>query len=165
MTRGPRRAYASARRLVSVPSSRMAPQPVAAAIPIGAAQVRALVSAARRVRGNALAPYSKFEVGAAVLDERGRVHVGCNVENASYGLTVCAERNAVAAAVAAGARKVLAVAVVTTAQPATPPCGACRQVLAQLAADDALVLLASARGQTPPERWKLGDLLPRAFRL
>lgn len=165
MTRGPRRAYLSARRLVSVPAARPTPIPIESATRLGAAQARALVSAARRVRANALAPYSKFAVGAAVLDERGRVHVGCNVENASYGLTVCAERNAVAAAVAAGARKIIAVAVATSAQPAAPPCGACRQVLAEVAADDAVVLLASTRGQAAPERWKLGDLLPRAFRL
>jgi cytidine deaminase len=165
VTRGPRRAYASVRRLVSVPASRTAPLPLESGATVGAAQVRALVSGARRVRANALAPYSKFQVGAAVLDERGRIHVGCNVENASYGLTVCAERNAVAAAVAAGAHRIVAVAVVTAAQPATPPCGACRQVLAEVAPDDAVVLLASTRGHAPPERWKLGDLLPRAFRL
>ena len=88
-----------------------------------------LVSAARAVRLRAHAPYSRFRVGAAVLDERGRIHVGCNVENASYGLTVCAERNAVAAAIAAGAKRVRAVAV-CTATGATP-CGACRQVLAE----------------------------------
>jgi cytidine deaminase len=150
--------------MVPRPSARPAAVPVDAAT-IGSAQARALVSAARRVRSNALAPYSKFAVGAAVLDERGRVHVGCNVENASYGLTVCAERNAVAAAVAAGAHRVVAVAVVTAAQPAAPPCGACRQVLAEVAGDDAVVLLAPARGQGTPERWTLGQLLPRAFRL
>ncbi|HEY6478364.1 MAG TPA: cytidine deaminase, partial [Polyangia bacterium] len=92
----------------------------------------ALVMAARAVRGRAHAPYSKFLVGAAVRDERGRIHVGCNVENASYGLTVCAERNAVAAAVAAGARRVRAVAVVSGSRPPASPCGACRQVLAEL---------------------------------
>jgi cytidine deaminase len=161
VTRGPRRAYASVRRIVTVPPARTAQPP--AEISLEASQARALLSAARRVRANALCPYSKFAVGAAVLDERGRVHVGCNVENASYGLTVCAERNAVAAAVAAGARRVVAVAVV--AQPMATPCGACRQVLAQVAGDDAPVLLSAARGQATPERVRLGDLLPRAFRL
>jgi cytidine deaminase len=164
MTRGPRRAYAGVRRLSSVPASR----PTVAAVQagtLGAAQARALVSAARQVRANALAPYSNFAVGAAVLDDRGRIHTGCNVENASYGLTVCAERNAVAAAVAAGARRIVAVAVVTAAKPPASPCGACRQVLAEVAADDAVVLLAPSRGQGPPERVTLGELLPRAFRL
>jgi cytidine deaminase len=164
VTRGPRRAYSGVRRLVSAPAARLAAAATGSAS-VDPAQSRALVAAARRVRANALAPYSKFLVGAAVLDERGRVHVGCNVENASYGLTVCAERNAVAAAVAAGARRVVAVAVVTATQPAAPPCGACRQVLAEVAGDEALVLLAPAKGKGPTERWKLGDLLPRAFRL
>jgi cytidine deaminase len=119
------------------------------------------VSAARRVRGRAHAPYSRFTVGAAVLDERGRVHVGCNVENASYGLTICAERNAIAAAVAAGARRLAAVAV--AAERRAPPCGACRQVLAELGEDEMPVLLAGPRGAA--ERLTLGALLPRAFRL
>jgi cytidine deaminase len=163
VTRAPRRAAAGVRRLVSAPVARTAlapPPPV-----LDAARVRALVSAARRVRAHALAPYSNFSVGAAVLAEDGSIHVGCNVENASYGLTVCAERNAVAAAVATGARRILAVAVVTEARPAASPCGACRQVLAEVAADDAVVLLAPARGQGGVERLRLGDLLPRAFRL
>ena len=84
-----------------------------------------LLAAARAVRARAHAPYSRFRVGAAVLDERGRIHAGCNVENASYGLTVCAERNAIAAAVAAGARRIRAVAVVT-ANAVTPAARAAR---------------------------------------
>ena len=84
-----------------------------------------------------------------MLDERGRIHVGCNVENASYGLTVCAERNAVAAAVAAGARRIRAVAVVTGARPPASPCGACRQVLAELGAADTEVLLGGPTGAAP----------------
>jgi cytidine deaminase len=98
-------------------------------------------------------------VGAAVLDERGRIHVGCNVENASYGLTVCAERNAVAAAVVAGARRLRAAAV--AARPAAAPCGACRQVLAELADGDMLVLLAAPTGPAADRR--LGALLPDSF--
>jgi cytidine deaminase len=124
---------------------------------------RKLLAAARAVRRHAHAPYSRFRVGAAVWDERGGVHVGCNVENASYGLTVCAERNALAAAVAAGARRIRAVAVVTDSRPPAPPCGACRQVLAELGADDTLVLLAGLTG--PPLERRLGDLLPESFRL
>lgn len=123
----------------------------------------ALVAAARAVRKNAHAPYSRFHVGAAVRDERGRIHVGCNVENASYGLTICAERNAVAAAVAAGARKVSAVAVVTPTNPPGTPCGACRQVLAEVGTPDTRVLLAGPRGAA--EATTLGDLLPRSFAL
>jgi cytidine deaminase len=122
-----------------------------------------LVAAARAVRRRAHAPYSKFTVGAAVLDERGRVSVGCNVENASYGLTVCAERNAIAAAVAAGARRIRAVAVASGASPPASPCGACRQVIAELGDADTEVLLAGAKGA--PERTTLGALLPRAFAL
>jgi cytidine deaminase len=120
-----------------------------------------LLAAARAVRENAHAPYSRFTVGAAVRDEQGRVHVGCNVENASYGLTICAERNAVAAAVAAGARGVRAVAVVTPTRPPGSPCGACRQVLAELGAARTRVLLASPSGGA--QATTLGALLPRAF--
>jgi cytidine deaminase len=123
----------------------------------------ALVAAARAARRRAHAPYSRFRVGAAVRDERGRVHVGCNVENASYGLTICAERNAVAAAVAAGARAVSAVAVVTPTRPAGSPCGACRQVLAEFGDARTRVLLASPTGKA--ESTTLGALLPRAFSL
>jgi cytidine deaminase len=123
----------------------------------------ALLAAARAVRANAHAPYSRFAVGAAVRDERGRIHAGCNVENASYGLTICAERNAVAAAVAAGARAVRAVAVVTPTRPPGSPCGACRQVLAELGDAPTRVLLASPTG--PAEATSLGKLLPRAFKL
>lgn len=131
--------------------------------PLGAAQTKTLLARARAVRARAYAPYSKFQVGAAVLDDRGRVHAGANVENASFGLTVCAERNAVAAAVAAGAGRIRAVAVVTPTSPPGSPCGACRQVLAELAPPDAPVLLASPTG--PAEETTVGELLPRAFAL
>jgi cytidine deaminase len=122
-----------------------------------------LVAAARAARKRAHAPYSRFQVGAAVVDERGRIHVGCNVENASYGLTICAERNAVAAAVAAGARALRAVAVVTPTRPPGTPCGACRQVLAEFGDGDTRVLLASPTGRA--EETTLGALLPRGFKL
>lgn len=123
-----------------------------------------LVQAARKVRKAAHAPYSQFQVGAAVMDERGRIHVGCNVENASYGLTICAERNAISAAVAAGSRRIRAVAVVTSAQPPASPCGACRQVLAEFAPDEAPVFMAGVRGTTCVTS-TVGLLLPGAFRL
>jgi cytidine deaminase len=122
-----------------------------------------LVAAARAARRRAHAPYSRFAVGAALRDEQGRVHVGCNVENASYGLTICAERNALAAAVVAGARAVRAVAVVTPTRPPGPPCGACRQVLAELGDARTRILLAGPTGGT--EATTLGALLPRAFSL
>lgn len=123
----------------------------------------ALVAAARAVRRRAYARYSGFRVGAAVVDEAGRIHAGCNVENASYGLTVCAERNAVAVAVAAGARRVLAVAVASGSRPPASPCGACRQVLAELAAPSAPVFIAGPRGAAT--KTTVGDLLPLAFSL
>ena len=120
-----------------------------------------LVKAARAVRARAHAPYSKYRVGAAVLDERGRVHVGCNVENASYGLTVCAERNAIAAAVAAGAKRIRGAAVVT--EDGATPCGACRQVLAELGDGATAILLARPSGAS--RATTLGALLPDAFAL
>lgn len=122
-----------------------------------------LVAAARRVRAQAHAPYSRFKVGAAVRDERGRIHVGCNVENASYGLTVCAERHAVAAAIAAGATRLTAVAVVTAAVPPASPCGACRQVLVEFGDDEIPVVLSGPKGKG--SLTTLGALLPGAFRL
>jgi cytidine deaminase len=131
--------------------------------PINAMTAR-LVMAARRARRSAYAPFSQFRVGASVLDERGRIHIGCNVENASYGLTICAERNAVAAALVAGARRIVAVVVITQASPPASPCGACRQVLAEFAGDDTPIVLAGTSGKKA-EQTTLGDLLPRAFRL
>jgi cytidine deaminase len=128
-----------------------------------AAEREALLAAARAVRRRAHAPYSKFAVGAAVRDERGRIHVGCNVENASYGLTVCAERNAVAAAVAAGAHRIRTVAVASGARPPASPCGACRQVIAELGGADTEVLIAGASGDA--RRTTLRALLPQAFKL
>jgi len=119
-----------------------------------------LVRAARAARRRAYAPYSRFQVGAAVL-AGSRIHVGCNVENASYGLTVCAERTAVASAVAAGARRISAVAVASGTAPPTPPCGMCLQTLAEFGGPDLPVLLVGAGGAR--ETTTLGELLPRAF--
>ncbi|MFH1177556.1 MAG: cytidine deaminase [Acidobacteriota bacterium] len=116
-----------------------------------------LLELARRAQAKAHAPYSRFPVGAAVLAEDGRTFVGCNVENSSFGLTICAERNAVAAAVVAGARPI-AVAV-AGGQPELAPCGACRQVLAEFCADMPVVL-ASAGGY---RIINLAELLPGPF--
>lgn len=118
-----------------------------------------LVAAARETRDRAYAPYSQFRVGAAVIGSSGRVFVGCNVENATYGATVCAERAAICAMVAGGDSRLLALAVFTDADPAASPCGICRQVLAEFA-DDAKIVVA-----TPRERsvLSLAELLPLRF--
>ena len=118
-----------------------------------------MVDAATSVRGRAWAPYSGYAVGAAILSADGCVHGGCNVENASYGLSVCAERHAVAAAIAAGARVFSALAVVTDSSPPASPCGACRQVLAEFG--DFPVILANLAGER--KITSVGELLPNAF--
>lgn len=118
-----------------------------------------LVEAARRVRERAYAPYSKYLVGAAIEAEDGAVYVGCNVENASYGLGMCAERVALGSAVAAGARNFRRVAVVSGSEPPASPCGACRQVLAEFAPDADVV----AVGPSSRQEWRVRDLLPAAF--
>ena len=118
-----------------------------------------LLDEARAVMGQAYAPYSKFHVGAALLADDGSVHVGCNVENASYGLTICAERTAVAKAVAAGVRVYQAVAIVTDGERPVGPCGACRQVLAEFA--PSLRIVSEANGLR--KEWTLDELLPEPF--
>lgn len=118
-----------------------------------------LVDAARAVQQQAYAPYSHFRVGAAVETDDGAVFVGCNVENASYGLTICAERAAVAAAVGAGARRIRRAVVVTDSDPPAAPCGACRQVLSEFGPD----MTVEAVGPARTSRWSLRDLLPAAF--
>jgi len=119
-----------------------------------------LVAEARAALAHAHAPYSRFPVGAALLAESGRVYRGANVENASLGLSVCAERSAVFAAVTAGERRFLAVAVATDTERPTPPCGACRQILREFAAD-LPVYLAGRAGDH--ETRTLRELLPHAF--
>ena len=118
-----------------------------------------LVTAARAAQQQAYAPYSRFHVGAALESEDGRVFVGCNVENASYGLTICAERAAVCAAVSAGARRFRRVVVVSDSEPPAAPCGACRQVLAEFGPD----LRIDGVGPKGTSSWTIGGLLPAAF--
>ena len=118
-----------------------------------------LVDAARAVQQQAYAPYSHFRVGAAIEADDGGVFVGCNVENASYGLTICAERAAVAAAVSAGVRRIRRAVVVTDSDPPAAPCGACRQVLSEFGPD----MTVDAIGPARSSRWSLRDLLPAAF--
>lgn len=119
-----------------------------------------LLEAALQVRARAHAPYSKFHVGAALEDSNGRIHTGCNVENASYGLTNCAERTAVFKAVSEGARGFRRIAVAADTASLTPPCGACRQVLWEICGDVEVVLV-NLQGAT--ESMRLKDLLPRPF--
>jgi cytidine deaminase len=121
---------------------------------------QSLLAAARQVRKHAHAPYSKFLVGAALLTAEGTVIAGCNVENASYGLTMCAERVAAFSAIATGHRKFVCIAVVADTESLTPPCGACRQVLWELCGDVPVILgnLSEATA-----RYMLVDLLPHPF--
>ena len=135
----------------------------AAAVPgVSEADVERLVAAARAVRERAYAPYSGFAVGAAILTGAGDIIVGCNVENASYGATLCAERVALGNAVAAGHRDVRAIAVVTDAPEPAPPCGICRQSLAEFH-PDVPVIMANLQGKRRVVT--LSQLLPGAFSL
>src|SRR5205809_6033696 len=120
----------------------------------------ALLEAVLRVRENAHAPFSKFKVGAAIEDESGRVFTGCNVENATYGLTVCAERVAVFKAISEGARKFRRVVVAADTEVLTPPCGACRQILWEFCGDIEVILV-NLKGAR--ETLHLADLFPRPF--
>jgi cytidine deaminase len=119
-----------------------------------------LIEAAIDARKNAHAPFSKFHVGAALEGVDGRVFTGCNVENATYGLTVCAERVAVWKAISEGARKFQRIAIAADSDVLTPPCGACRQILWELCGDIE-VTLANLHGQS--ETLRLKDLFPRPF--
>lgn len=120
----------------------------------------ALVEAALAARENAFAPFSKFRVGAAIEDADGRIHTGCNVENATYGLTVCAERVAIFKAISEGVRDFRRIAVAADTDTLTPPCGACRQILWEFCGDVELIL-ANPRGKT--ESYRLKDLFPKPF--
>jgi cytidine deaminase len=122
---------------------------------------QALIDAACRAREQAYAPYSHFRVGAALLATDGRLFTGVNVENASYGLTVCAERNAVGHMVVDGARHIAAVAVCT--DNGVTPCGACRQVLAEFAPPDGEMLVIIIDGQGDVREMTLSALLPDQF--
>jgi cytidine deaminase len=119
-----------------------------------------LIAAARQARENAHAPYSNFRVGAALRAQSGRIYTGCNVENASYGLTCCAERVAIFKAISEGERGFDAIAVVTDTDKLTPPCGACRQLIWEFCGD-VPVILANLKGKIEEER--SGKLLPRPF--
>jgi len=119
----------------------------------------ALLTEARRVREMAYAPYSRFAVGAALRTKSGRVFCGCNVENLSFGLTCCAERNAVFAAIAAGEKEFEAIAIVADSKEPVTPCGACRQVMAEFGLD---LEICSANLQGETYTATLRELFPRA---
>jgi cytidine deaminase len=120
----------------------------------------ALLAAARVARENAVATFSKFRVGAALRSKSGKIYTGCNVENASYGLTICAERVAIFKALSEGERGFEAIAVVTDAEKLTPPCGACRQIIWEFCGD-AEVILGNLKGKT--EVHCMSALFPSPF--
>ncbi|HUV05501.1 MAG TPA: cytidine deaminase [Armatimonadota bacterium] len=127
-------------------------------------EIGALVAASKKAVEHAYAPYSGFKVGAAVLGASGRIYTGCNVENASYGLSVCAERTAVFKAISEGERAIRAVAISNSSGKAAFPCGACRQVIAEFApaGETVTIYLVSDQGV---ETYTLADLLPHVFKL
>jgi len=119
-----------------------------------------LIDAALRARLQSVAPFSKFLVGAAVKTENGKIYTGCNIESASYGLTVCAERVAIWKALSEGERHFAELAVVADTEVLTPPCGTCRQIIWEFARG-AKIVFANLNGQS--ETFQIADLLPRAF--
>ncbi len=122
-----------------------------------------LLQAARKARKKAYAPYSNFHVGAAVLGGNGKIYSGCNVENASFGLTCCAERNAIFAMIAAGEREIRAILIIGESKEFLPPCGACRQVIAEFAKPEAKVHMCSENGAC--RTTTVGELVPFIFHL
>ena len=120
----------------------------------------ALIAAATKVRENAHAKFSNFKVGAALRTPSGKIYTGCNVENATYGLTLCAERVAIFKAVSEGERRFDAIAVVTDTETLTPPCGACRQIIWEFCGD-VPVVLANLQGKT--ETFRMSQLFPKPF--
>lgn len=122
-------------------------------------QISILTKAATKARENAHAPYSDFRVGAALIDREGRIFSGCNVENASYGLSICAERHAIGAAVAAGSTEFKLMVVLSACSPPASPCGACRQVMSEFG--DFPVICMNLSGDTI--RTSVAELLPMAF--
>ena len=128
--------------------------------PLGQRTTRRLATAAREAAARAYAPYSGFPVGAAVLAASGKVYTGCNVENAAFGLGTCAERNAVAAAVGAGERRLRAVVVYTPTEKPTAPCGGCRQFIREFGPGTAVVCLCDSPGKI---EGSAASLLPGAF--
>jgi cytidine deaminase len=121
----------------------------------------ALLKAAKKAQKNSYSPYSKFRVGAALLTDKGKIVSGCNVENASYGATICAERVAILKAVSEGAKSIKEMMVFTQSDPASPPCGLCCQMMAEFGGREMIVHLANQKGRISSSRFK--EYFPRAF--
>lgn len=120
-----------------------------------------LIETAKQARRQSIAPFSNFLVGAALKTQDGKVYTGCNVESASYGLTVCAERVAIWKALSEGERHFTELAIVADTETLTPPCGTCRQIIHEFCGDEATIILANLLGQI--ETCEMKELLPRAF--
>lgn len=120
-----------------------------------------LIEAARKAQKNAYAPYSNFKVGAALLGSDGKIYTGVNVENGSYGLTICAERSAIGKAITEGCLKFEKIAIFSVSTPPVTPCGGCRQVLSEFS-QDMQVICVNNRNEI--RRFDLGNLLPESFR-
>ena len=125
-------------------------------------EIQRLIRIAEEQMSHAYAPYSHFQVGAALLTVGGKVYAGCNIENASYGATNCAERTAVFKAVSEGYTQIERIAIVSSSHQKTPPCGICRQVLAEFMTENGQILLADKDGI---ETYTIKDLLPESFKL
>lgn len=124
-------------------------------------EFKQLISAAKEARENAYVPYSNFKVGAAVLTDDGEIYKGCNIENASYGATNCAERTAIFKAVSEGHRTIKAIAVIGSDENLTYPCGICRQVIAEFASEDIKIIIAKDENEFIIR--SMEDILPGAF--
>ena len=124
-----------------------------------------LIAAAREARDNAYSPYSDFKVGAAALAESGEVYTGCNVENASYGLTICAERVAILKAVSAGERTIKVIAIVAGEDKIARPCGACLQVMQEFAPKNEPMIIIASAVDGSYDIFNLGEYLPKPFDL
>ena len=125
--------------------------------------VEKLLEAAKKVKENAYAPYSHFYVGAALITDTGKIYTGCNVENTSYGLTICAERNAIFKMISDGEYRIAEILVIGDTEEFLPPCGACRQVMTEFSASGTVVYLCNKQGQ-----WKkttIAELMPYTFSL
>ena len=125
--------------------------------------VEKLLEAAQKVKENAYAPYSHFHVGAALITDTGKIYPGCNVENTSYGLTICAERNAIFRMIGDGERRIAEILVIGDTEEFLPPCGACRQVITEFSTNDTVVYLCNKHGQW--EKTTIGELMTYTFSL